>query len=91
MDTIADLFTTAAGDDAAVTADQTKLSADTAAAVSAHTGLTSAVVANGPTVVPGLTPGTFVVLLPQPDGTVTNVVAKDGTQPAAAPAPASGS
>jgi hypothetical protein len=85
--TIQDLFAEATGDDVTVAADQTKLSTDTASDVAAHSGLTAAVIANGPTAFVQ-TDGTIIGLIPQPDGTLQDVVFKDGSvTPVPAPVP----
>jgi hypothetical protein len=75
---INDLFTQVAGDDAAVSADQAKLDADTEKDVSDHAGLNAAVAASGPTLV-RMPDGTPVGLIPRPDGSIQSIVFKDGT------------
>jgi hypothetical protein len=84
MPTIQDLFNTATGDDATVSTDQKTLDADTASDVSAHAGLVAAVIANGPTAF-DMPDGSIVGLIPNPDGTITNVVFKNGDSVPVAP------
>jgi hypothetical protein len=83
MSTPQELFTTVTSDDASVVADKAKLDADTTAAVSAHSGLQAAVTA--PTLVTN-SDGSFVALLPQPDGTLQAITLVDGSKPATPPA-----
>lgn len=86
MPTINELFTEATGDDVAVAADKTKLDADTAKDVADHATLTQQVIANGPTLVT-TSDGTLVGLIPQDDGTIKNIVFKDGSKTAPTPTP----
>lgn len=88
------LATVTAAANAAIAVAQKTLDGDTSADVSAHAGLSAAVVAQGPTLVTAvLADGTteFIALLPQQDGTITNTVLFDGTKtpppPVTTPAP----